>query len=155
MVALIAILAHVGCYVPATSCTMGLLDGVYVRMGASDQLTNKRSTFHVEMGEASDILATVSDRSLVILDELGRGSSTKDGEALAGAVLHHLTHVVRPLVLFTTHYFQLARESFPSTGVWHLDLVDGVRHGVADVSFLYKLKPGAASHSHGYARASA
>ncbi|KAK2628270.1 hypothetical protein QTJ16_002916 [Diplocarpon rosae] len=107
-VALIALLAQLGSFVPATACALTLLDGIYTRMGASDSLFTSQSTFQVELSETSSILRSATSRSLVILDELGRGTSTHDGVALAGAVLDWVVREKRCLCLFITHYQSLA-----------------------------------------------
>eukprot|EP00887_Chlorella_sp_A99_P004262 scaffold15.g4262.t1 len=106
--ALIAIMAQVGSFVPAESVTMHVFDGIFTRMGASDNLALGRSTFAEELGEASAILAQATPRSLVIMDELGRGTSTRDGVAIAAATLAHLATDLQPLCLFVTHYPEVA-----------------------------------------------
>lgn len=108
-VALIAIMAQIGSYVPATRARLGLLDAVFTRMGAFDNMLKGESTFMVELSETSDILKQATPRSLVILDELGRGTSTHDGVAIAQAVLRHVVEELRSLTLFITHYQTLAR----------------------------------------------
>ncbi|KAF9218263.1 hypothetical protein BS17DRAFT_798646 [Gyrodon lividus] len=104
MVALIAIMAQIGSYVPAKAARIGMCDGIITRMGASDELARGRSTFMVEMTETNDILKTASSKTLVILDELGRGTSTADGMAIADAVLQHLVENIKCKTLFITHY---------------------------------------------------
>ena len=120
-----------------------------MRMKAYDSIFQNRSTFMVEMTESSDILSRATPRSLVVLDELGRGSSTQEGEGLAFAVLSELTHRLKCVTLFTTHFFSLARQSFPETQVFQFEILEGMRDGIANVDFLYKLKPGCAGKSHG------
>lgn len=107
-VALISILAQIGSYVPAESARLGLLDGIYTRMGAYDSLFTAQSTFMVELSETASILKSAGPRSLVILDELGRGTSTHDGVAIAEAVLDWVVRETKCLCLFITHYQTLA-----------------------------------------------
>ncbi|CAN7941884.1 unnamed protein product [Ixodes hexagonus] len=108
-VALIAIMAHVGSYVPAETATMSLLDGVYVRMGAEDDVSYGKSTFLCEMQETSEILDKSTCHSLVVIDELGRGTATHDGTAIALATLRHLVEEVgkQCFTLFVTHYLPI------------------------------------------------
>src|SRR6185437_3070216 len=105
--AIIALLAHCGMFVPAGRATLGPLDAIYTRIGAADDLAGGRSTFMVEMTEAAYILNRASPKSLVLIDEIGRGTSTFDGLALAWAIAHRLADVNRCLTLFATHYFEL------------------------------------------------
>jgi len=107
MTALIALMAHCGCFVPAESAEIPILDGIFTRIGASDDLAGGRSTFMVEMSETANILNNATAKSLVLLDEIGRGTSTYDGLALAYATLDHLTNEISPFTLFATHYFEL------------------------------------------------
>ena len=106
-VALIVLLAAVGSFVPAKACRLGLIDAIHTRIGAADDLANARSTFMVEMTEAAAILHGATERSLVLMDEIGRGTSTFDGLALAGAIASHLHDRNRSFTLFATHYFEL------------------------------------------------
>jgi DNA mismatch repair protein MSH3 len=154
MVALIAIMAQIGSYVPAKAVRLGLLDGVFSRMGASDELARGRSTFMVEMAQTSDILQKATHKSLVILDELGRGTSTADGMAIANAVLHHLVEHVKCKTLFITHYPLVATElerKFPEeVQNVHMSYSTEMRiNGTRDVIFLYQLTPGIALESFG------
>ena len=114
-VALIAIMGQIGSYVPARSATLGMLDAVFTRMGAFDNMMTGESTFMVELSETADILKQATPRSLVILDELGRGTSTHDGVAIAQAVLDHMVRSIRSITLFITHYQHLSSmtRSFP------------------------------------------
>ena len=105
--ALIVLLAHIGCYVPAQEATIGLVDKIFTRIGASDDLASGRSTFMVEMTETAQILNNATPKSLVLIDEIGRGTSTYDGMALAHACCTYLTNTIRSLTLFSTHYFEL------------------------------------------------
>lgn len=128
MTAIIALLAHCGCYVPASQAKIGLLDAIFTRIGASDDLSSGRSTFMVEMSETANILNNATTNSLVILDEIGRGTSTYDGLALAWATLDHLTKQVNPLVLFATHYFELTQISQSNPQVQNLHF-GAIQHG--------------------------
>src|SRR5690606_12507055 len=106
-VALIALLAYCGSFVPADACTLGPIDRIFTRIGASDDLAGGRSTFMVEMTEAAAILNAATEQSLVLMDEIGRGTSTFDGLALAHAIAERLLAHNRSLTLFATHYFEL------------------------------------------------
>ena len=145
--ALIALLAHCGSFVPATACRIGPLDAIHTRIGASDDLASGRSTFMVEMTEAAAILHGATDRSLVLMDEIGRGTSTFDGLALAFAIAHHLVEKIRCWTLFATHYFELTRlaEDHAECANVHLDAVE---HGKS-VVFMHAVEPGPASQSYG------
>ncbi len=145
--ALIALLAHVGSYVPATRAVLGPLDQIFTRIGAADDLAGGRSTFMVEMTESAAILHHATERSLVLMDEVGRGTSTFDGMALAFAICRHLIEKNRCLTLFATHYFELtllANESGELANV-HLDAVE---HGQRIV-FLHAVEEGPANQSYG------
>jgi DNA mismatch repair protein MutS len=145
--ALIALLAHCGSFVPATRCRLGPLDAIYTRIGASDDLASGRSTFMVEMTEAAAILNGATDKSLVLMDEIGRGTSTFDGVALAFAIARHLIEKNRAWTLFSTHYFELTRlaQDYPLCANIHLDAVE---HG-HKVVFLHAVEEGPASQSYG------
>ncbi|OBZ75370.1 DNA mismatch repair protein MSH3 [Grifola frondosa] len=154
MIALCAIMSQVGSYVPAKYMKTRLLDGILTRMGASDDLARGRSTFMVEMQETSDILQMATSKTLVILDELGRGTSTFDGMAIAGAVLQHLIQVVKCKTLFITHYPQVATElerKFPSdVENLHMGFTEDTRvDGTREVTFLYRLAAGITAESFG------
>ena len=146
-VALIVLLAHCGSFVPATSCRIGPIDAIFTRIGASDDLASGRSTFMVEMTEAAAILHGATERSLVLMDEIGRGTSTFDGLALAFAIARHLVEKSRAFTLFSTHYFELTRlsQDYPECANVHLSAVE---HGQAIV-FLHALEEGPASQSYG------
>ncbi|KAI7354238.1 DNA mismatch repair protein [Hortaea werneckii] len=167
-VALIAIMAQIGSYVPASSATLGLLDAVFTRMGAFDNMLKGESTFMVELSETADILKQASPRSLIILDELGRGTSTHDGVAIAQAVLSYVVEQLRSLTLFITHYQALARmqEQFAEEGRLrnvHMRFTetessgqgegdgddDSGGGGGKDVTFLYQVGEGTAHRSYG------
>jgi DNA mismatch repair protein MutS len=145
--ALIALLAHIGSFVPAQKAVLGPLDRVFTRIGASDDLASGRSTFMVEMTEAAAILHQATANSLVLMDEIGRGTSTFDGLALAFAICRHLLEKNRCLALFATHYFELTRlaEEYPALSNVHLDAVE---HGERIV-FLHALEDGPANQSYG------
>ena len=128
MTAIIALLAHCGSYVPATSAEIGILDAIYTRIGASDDLSGGRSTFMVEMSETANILNNATENSLVILDEIGRGTSTYDGLALAWATLDHLSKQINPLTLFATHYFELTQISQSNGRIRNLHF-GAIQHG--------------------------
>uniref|UniRef100_A0A0K3CG19 DNA mismatch repair protein MSH3 n=1 Tax=Rhodotorula toruloides TaxID=5286 RepID=A0A0K3CG19_RHOTO len=153
MIALIALLAQIGSFVPAESCTTSLFDGIYTRMGANDDVARGRSTFMVELTETSEILRLATPRSLLILDELGRGTSTNDGQAIAAAVLEYIVRSKRSTCVFVTHYPSLAlvAQRFPeSVSVNHMACIETPREdGHADVTFLYCPADGLASASHG------
>jgi len=145
--ALIALMAHIGSFVPAAAAVIGPLDAIYTRIGASDDLASGRSTFMVEMTEAAAILHGATDRSLVLMDEIGRGTSTFDGLALAFAIARHLLEKTRAFTLFATHYFELTRfaAETPECANVHLGAVEH-GHGIV---FLHALEDGPASQSYG------
>jgi DNA mismatch repair protein MutS len=146
-VALIALLAHVGCFVPAQAAVLGEIDQIFTRIGASDDLASGRSTFMVEMTEAANILHNATERSLVLMDEIGRGTSTFDGLALAYAIARHLLDSNRSYTLFATHYFELTRlaEEFTQLSNVHLSAIEH-QHSIV---FLHSVNEGAASQSYG------
>ncbi|GAA5863812.1 hypothetical protein JCM1840_005775 [Sporobolomyces johnsonii] len=152
-IALIALMAQIGSYVPAESCVSSLFDGIYTRMGANDEIARGRSTFMVELTETSEILKLATPRSLIILDELGRGTSTNDGEAIASAVLEYIVREKKSTCCFVTHYPNLAvlAKRFPeSITTNHMACLETpLPSGHAQVTFLYKLADGLASASHG------
>jgi len=153
-VALIAIMAQIGSYVPAASAKLGLLDAVFTRMGAFDNMMKGESTFMVELSETSDILKQATPRSLVILDELGRGTSTHDGVAIAQAVLHHFVSNLKSLTLFITHYQSLARMSEQFHGELknvHMRFTEQQegQGEETDITFLYEVGEGVAHRSYG------
>ncbi|KAK5132449.1 Mismatch repair protein msh3 [Meristemomyces frigidus] len=152
-VALITIMAQIGSYVPADSARLGLLDAVFTRMGAFDNMMKGESTFMVELSETSDILKQATPRSLIILDELGRGTSTHDGVAIAQAVLYHAVRNLRSLTLFITHYQALARIADQFQGELknvHMSFTEQENEkGEMDVTFLYEVSEGVAHRSYG------
>jgi DNA mismatch repair protein MutS len=153
--ALITLLAQVGSFVPAESARVGVVDGIYTRVGALDELAGGRSTFMVEMQELSNILHSASEQSLVILDEVGRGTATYDGISIAWAATEYLHNTVRAKTLFATHYHELTALAD------HLDRVENVHVAVAgepdsptdpapeEVTFLRTVREGATDRSYG------
>jgi DNA mismatch repair protein MutS len=146
-VALIAIMAHMGSFVPAKKATLGVADRVFARVGASDELTRGQSTFMVEMTETARILNTATPRSLVILDEIGRGTSTYDGVSLAWAIVEHLHDRIGCRTLFATHYHELTDLAGSLAAVRNLNV--SVQEWEENVVFLHKIVPGAADKSYG------
>jgi len=146
-VALIAILAHVGSFVPADAAVMGPLDRIFTRIGASDDLAGGQSTFMVEMSETANILNNATDQSLVLMDEIGRGTSTYDGVSLARASAEHIAREIGAYTLFATHYFELTElpEQLPACVNVHLDATE---HGDRLV-FLHQVREGPANQSYG------
>jgi DNA mismatch repair protein MutS len=146
-VALITLLAYVGSFVPATSAVIGPIDRIYTRIGAADDLAGGRSTFMVEMTESAAILNGATEQSLVLMDEVGRGTSTFDGLALAWAIARHLVETTRSFTLFATHYFELTQlpESYPAAANVHLSAVEHKD----SIVFLHAVQPGPASQSYG------
>jgi DNA mismatch repair protein MutS len=150
-VALIALLAAMGSYVPARNCRLGPMDAIHTRIGAADDLANAQSTFMLEMTEAAAIVHSATDQSLVLMDEIGRGTSTFDGLALAGAIATQLHEKNRAFTLFATHYFDLTE--FPkrhdrALNV-HVSAVETSRGAGGDIVFLHDIQPGPASRSYG------
>ena len=145
--ALIVLLAHTGCFVPAKAARLGPIDRIFTRIGSSDDLAGGRSTFMVEMTETANILHNASSRSLVLMDEIGRGTSTFDGLALAWATAVHIATTIKSLTLFATHYFELTAlpDDYPGVANVHLDATE---HGDGIV-FLHAVKSGPANQSYG------
>jgi DNA mismatch repair protein MutS len=146
-VALIALMAHAGSFVPARAARLGPIDQIFTRIGAADDLAGGRSTFMVEMTESAAILNNATARSLVLMDEVGRGTSTFDGLALAWAIARHLVEKNRSLSLFATHYFELTRLALEHKEVANVHL-DAVEHKDS-VVFLHAVEEGPASQSYG------
>ncbi|CCX06910.1 Similar to DNA mismatch repair protein msh3; acc. no. Q5B6T1 [Pyronema omphalodes CBS 100304] len=147
-VALISIMAQIGSYVPCDSAKLGLLDAVFTRMGANDNMMAGESTFMVELNETSEILKQATNKSLVILDELGRGTSTHDGVAIANAVLEFMLKDSKALTLFVTHYPLLAKMADIHQGIRNVHM--GFEElGEDEIAFLYKLAEGVAHRSYG------
>jgi DNA mismatch repair protein MutS len=150
-VALIALLGAIGSYVPASACRLGPLDAIHTRIGAADDLANAQSTFMVEMTEAAAIVHGATEQSLVLMDEIGRGTSTFDGLALAGAIASHLHDRNRSFTLFATHYFELT--AFPlkherALNV-HVSATEAPGSSGDGIVFLHQIEPGPASRSYG------
>ncbi len=146
-VALLTLLAQIGSFVPARQATIGIADRIFARVGASDELTRGQSTFMVEMTETARILNTATARSLVILDEIGRGTSTYDGMSLAWSVVEYLHEHVGCRTLFATHYHELTDLAKSLSGVKNLNVA--VREWQDEVIFLHKIIDGAADKSYG------
>ncbi len=145
--ALIVLLAHIGSFVPAESAVIGPVDRIFTRIGASDDLATGRSTFMVEMTETANILNNATEQSLVLMDEIGRGTSTFDGMSLAWACARHLATQLHAYTLFATHYFELTTlpETLPHCANVHLDAVE---HGDS-IIFMHSVKEGPANQSYG------
>src|SRR5207244_11945270 len=141
------LLAQVGSFVPAKSARIGLADRSFTRVGASDEMSRAQSTFMVEMTEAANILNNATPRSLVILDEIGRGTSTYDGVSLAWAIAEYLHDQVGCRALFATHYHELAQleEKLPGLRNYNVQ----VREWQDEILFLHKIAPGSADQSYG------
>ncbi len=145
--ALIVLLAYIGSYVPAESAVIGPIDRIYTRIGASDDLASGRSTFMVEMTEAANILNNATENSLVLMDEIGRGTSTFDGLSLAWACAYHLSTVNKSYTLFATHYFEITALPDEIRGINNIH-ISAVEHG-DKIIFLHSVKPGPANQSYG------
>ncbi|GFO76695.1 DNA mismatch repair protein MutS [Bathymodiolus platifrons methanotrophic gill symbiont] len=145
--ALIVLIAHIGCFAPAAKVQCGPIDKIFTRIGASDDLTSGRSTFMVEMSETANILHNATANSLILMDEIGRGTSTFDGLSLAWACADYLAKEIHAFTLFATHYFELT--SLPEEqGTIHNVHLDAMEHG-DKIVFLHAVKEGAASQSYG------
>jgi DNA mismatch repair protein MutS len=143
----IVLLAHCGCFVPARAARIGPVDALFTRIGAADDLAGGRSTFMVEMTESAEILHHATRRSLVLMDEVGRGTSTFDGMALAWAIARHLVEKNQAYTLFATHYFELTAlaQEYREVANVHLDAVEHRDK----IVFLHALEEGPASQSYG------
>ena len=145
--ALIVLLAHIGCYVPAQSLRCGPIDKIFTRIGASDDLASGRSTFMVEMSETANILHNATSNSLILMDEIGRGTSTFDGLSLAWACADHLARYTQAFTLFATHYFELTALAEEQDNIHNIHL-DAMEHG-DKIVFLHAVKDGPANQSYG------
>jgi len=145
--ALIVILAHVGCFVPADRLKIGPVDRIFTRIGASDDLAGGRSTFMVEMTETATILNNATEQSLVLMDEIGRGTSTFDGLSLAWAAAHHMGENTRAFTLFATHYFELTALAQELSACENVHL-DATEHD-GQLVFLHSVRNGPANQSYG------
>jgi DNA mismatch repair protein MutS len=148
-VALIVLLACVGSYVPATACRLGPIDAIHTRIGAADDVANAQSTFMLEMTEAAQILHAATPHSLVLMDEIGRGTSTFDGLALASGIAAYLHSKSQAFTLFATHYFELTEFAAKHHGAVNVH-VSAVESG-SDIVFMHHIEPGPASRSYGIA----
>ncbi len=146
-VALIVLLAAMGSYVPATACRLGPIDAIHTRIGAADDLANAQSTFMLEMTEAAAIIHGAGENSLVLMDEIGPGTSTFDGLALAGAIATHLHDRNKSFTLFATHYFELTE--FPTKHARALNVHVGAVESGENIVFLHQIEAGPASRSYG------
>ncbi len=146
-IALIVLLAQIGSFVPAEEATLGIVDRIFTRVGASDDISSGQSTFMVEMTETAAILHHATERSLIILDEIGRGTSTFDGVSIAWSVAEHIHHQIRAKTLFATHYHVMNKlaEKFPRIRNFNI----AVREVNGEVTFLRKLIPGGTDQSYG------
>lgn len=147
--ALIVLLSYIGSFVPATQAEIGPVDRIFTRVGAADDLASGRSTFMVEMTETANILHNATEHSLVLMDEIGRGTSTYDGLSLAWACVENLANRIKALTLFATHYFELTTLPEKMEGVINVHL-DAVEHGES-IAFMHSVQDGAASKSYGLA----
>ncbi len=146
-IAVIVLLASMGSYVPASACRLGPIDAIHTRIGAADDLANAQSTFMLEMLEAAQILHTATPNSLVLMDEIGRGTSTFDGLALAGAIAAQLHDKTQAFTLFATHYFELTE--FPAKHHAAVNVHVSAAESGQDIVFLYEIQAGPASKSYG------
>jgi DNA mismatch repair protein MutS len=147
-VALITLLAQIGCFVPARKASIGLVDRIFTRVGAEDDIASGKSTFMIEMEETAAILHHATRHSLIILDEIGRGTSTHDGLAIARAVVEHLHNVIGARTLFATHYHELAimAEELPHLRVYTMAISDDDQ---GEIVFLHRVTPGSIGRSYG------
>jgi DNA mismatch repair protein MutS len=146
-VGLIALMAQSGCFVPARAARIGVVDRIFTRVGASDNLVRGQSTFMVEMAETSAILHGATARSLVLLDEIGRGTSTYDGVSIAWAVTEHLHDVTGCKTIFATHYHELTQLADELPAVRNYNVA--VREVGEEILFMHRLEPGGADRSYG------
>lgn len=145
--ALLVLMAHMGSFIPAKSATIGIVDRIFARVGASDELTRGQSTFMVEMIETARILNNATSSSLVILDEIGRGTSTYDGVALAWAIAEHIAKKIKCRAFFATHYHELSELAEVCSNVSNLNVA--VREWRGEISFIHKIEDGPADKSYG------
>jgi DNA mismatch repair protein MutS len=144
---LIVLMAQIGSFVPAASAQIGLVDRIFTRVGANDDLARGQSTFMVEMNETANIVNNASERSLVILDEIGRGTSTFDGLSIAWSVAEFLHDKIKARTLFATHYHELTKLAAERSGVANFNVA--VREWNEQIIFLRKIVPGGADKSYG------
>ena len=145
--ALVTVMSQIGCFVPATEAVLPVFDQIFTRIGAADDLISGQSTFMVEMLEAKNAIANASERSLILFDEIGRGTSTYDGMALAQAIIEHIHDQIGAKTLFSTHYHELTvlEESLDQLKNVHVSAIE--ENG--KVVFLHKIQDGAADKSYG------
>ena len=148
-IAIIVLMAHIGSFVPATSCDLCIVDRIFTRVGASDDLSRGRSTFMVEMTEVASIVNEATDKSLIILDEIGRGTSTFDGMSIAWSVVEYINDKIKAKTLFATHYHELTELENKISGVENYNVV--VEENDGDVKFIRKIEKGNAKKSYGIA----
>ena len=146
-IAVIVLLASMGSYVPASACRLGPIDAIHTRIGAADDLANAQSTFMLEMTEAAQILHSATPHSLVLMDEIGRGTSTFDGLALASGIAAHLHDKTQAFTLFATHYFELTE--FPARHHAAVNVHVSATESGSDIVFLHEIQAGPASRSYG------
>ena len=146
-VAIITLMAHIGCFVPAKAAEISIIDRVFTRVGASDDLAFGQSTFMVEMSEVSNIINNATDKSLIILDEVGRGTSTYDGMSIASAIIEYLSSHLRAKTLFSTHYHELTDMEGRIDGVKNYRVM--VKEWEGNIVFLHKIARGSANRSFG------
>jgi DNA mismatch repair protein MutS len=146
-IGLIALMAQAGSFVPASAARIGVVDRIFTRVGASDNLVRGQSTFMVEMSETSAILHTATARSLVLLDEIGRGTATYDGVSIAWAVTEHLHDAIGCKTVFATHYHELTQLADELTALRNFNVA--VREAGDQILFLHRLEPGGADRSYG------
>jgi len=145
--ALIVLLAQIGSFVPATAARIGIVDRIFTRIGSSDDIAGGRSTFMVEMTETANILHNASNRSLVLMDEIGRGTSTYDGLSIAWACAQYLVTEVKALTMFATHYFELTK--LPEQGEASINVHLNAKEHKDQIMFMHRVLEGAASKSYG------
>ncbi len=145
--ALLTLMAHAGSFVPANEARIGVVDGIYCRIGASDRLARGQSTFMVEMTEVAHILHHATEHSLLIFDEVGRGTSTYDGISIAWAIIEHIVRTLGAKTLFATHYYELTQLADEFPGIRNYNVL--VREWKSELVFLYKIVPGRADRSYG------
>src|SRR5690554_2673682 len=146
-IALLIIMAQMGCFVPAKQADLPIFDAIFTRIGASDDILSGQSTFMVEMVEANVALSQATNRSLILFDEIGRGTSTYDGMALAQAIIEYVTTVIKAKTIFSTHYHELTSLEGKLHSVQNI--VTKVIEKNGEITFLYRIKQGKADKSYG------
>ena len=148
-IGIVVLLAQAGCFVPAEYAELTVKDGVMCRVGSTDYMSQGVSTFMVEMVESSAILSNATNNTLVIVDELGRGTSTYDGFGLAWAIAHHLAVAVRCSLLFSTHFHEMTALASNYSNIRNMHFAAEPEEGGTKLRFTYKLQPGACGRSYG------